>query len=127
MNPEDDFPWFHWSPTERRASIQRLGLVPGRLSTDKLWRPPFVCLSHDPGMAWALSGGSPYNRGRHPAYDLWQVWASTLGGYEEITDTYRDTGRTYVKEIRVYERIYKRNLWHVATRTLTDPTDGGAR
>lgn len=109
-------PIYHWSPVERRPSIQRLGLVPGRLSTDKLWRPPHVCLSLDPQMAWQLSGGSRYNRGRYNAWDLWMTWTHLLDGFEEITDTYPDTGRPYVKELRVYHRIYKRDLWLVATR-----------
>lgn len=103
---------FHWSPVERRASIQRRGLVPGSWSTDRLWKPPYVCLSSSPSLAWGLSGAMP--RGREiAAWDLWMTHADRLDGYEEIPDD-RDGS---VKEVRVYHRIYKRDLWLVGTRT----------
>lgn len=111
----EPIPLYHWSPVVRRPAITRRGLVPGSWSTDRLWRPPYVCFSGDPALAWQLSGATP--RGREvAAWDLWQTWSDVPDGYEEITDTYADTGRTYVKEIRVYQRIYKRDLWWVATR-----------
>lgn len=102
--------WFHWAPSSRRNSINKEGLVPGRWSTDKLWRPPYVCLADTPRLAWSLSGEMP--RGRQIAsWDLWEVWVGEQTGYETIPF---DSGAT--KEIRVYERIYKRNVWLVATR-----------
>jgi hypothetical protein len=111
----DPFQLYHWSPTTRRPSILRRGLVPGSWSTDRLWRPPHVCFSDNPQMAWNLSGLTA--RGREvPAWDLWMMSSDVPAGYEEILDTYPDTGRAYVKEYRVYERVFKRDLWWVASR-----------
>lgn len=102
--------WYHWAPTARRNQIKRLGLVPGKWSTDRLWKPPYICLGEYPEVAWMLSGGTA--RGKTVAeWDLWQVWIEEQAGYEEL---YFDTGN--IKEIRVYDRIYKRNLWFVGTR-----------
>lgn len=107
------FPLYHWSPTTRRGQINRRGLVPGSLSTDRLWRPPFVCFADSPSLAWALSGMT----GRGPevaSWDLWMTWSDVPSGMEAILF---DDDRSRVKEYRVYERIYKRDLWYVATRT----------
>lgn len=110
------FPLFHWSPSSRRRRIIRSGLVPGSWSTDRLWRPPYVCFSDDPEMAWGLSALTP--RGRSTDHwDLWMMLSSVPAGYEEISNTYRDTGREYVQEYRVYERVWKRDLWYVGSRT----------
>lgn len=115
--PDDEpFAMFHWSPSERRASITKLGLVPGRISTCRQWRPPYVAFALDPLMAWQLSGGQRNREPQYPFWDLWQVWSHIPNGIETITDTYVDMGRPYVKELRVYERIFKRDVWHVATR-----------
>lgn len=40
--------------------------------------------------------------------------------YEIITDTYVSTGRHYIKEYRVYDRVYKRDLTYLATRVSKD-------
>jgi hypothetical protein len=50
----------------------------------------------------------------HKDWDLWEVWTHEQSGYEELY--FDDT--TDVKEIRVYERIFKRNVWYVASRTI---------
>lgn len=105
--------FFHWSPIERRPGILRRGLLPGQWSRDRLWRPPYVCLSDRPSLAWGLSGGMDREDGP-VAYDLWQVDLSEVSGYEEIYDDRYGT----VKEVRVYERIYKRNLFYLATRQV---------
>jgi hypothetical protein len=103
---------FHWSPTSRRKAITRRGLVPGSLSTDRLWRPPFVCLSDSPSLAWVLSGDTA--RGRLvSSWDLWCVWDDRLNGYEVLPF---DDEPDRVKEYRVYQRIFKRDLWYVGTR-----------
>jgi hypothetical protein len=102
---------FHWSPTVRRGQINHYGFRPGQWSTDRLWRPPFVCFADSPSFAWSLSGATA--RGREIAsWDLWQTWADRLEGYEVIP---ADNGA--VREYRVYHRIYKRDIWYVATRT----------
>lgn len=103
--------FYHWSPLERRNSINRLGLVPGRWSRDRVWKPPYVCLAPTVQGAWALTGGMRYDHEKDLIWDLWEVWVGEQAGYE--TNPY-DSGQ--VKEIRVYDRIYKRNVWWVGSR-----------
>lgn len=110
------FPLFHWSPTSRRARIVHRGMMPGSWSTDRLWKPPLVCFARDPEMAWDLSAGTP--RGQLiDSWDLWVMWSDVPSGYEEIVDHWPDTGVQYVKEYRIYERIFKKDLWFAGTRT----------
>ncbi len=113
----EPIPLFHWSPTERAARIRHDGFLPGRWSVDRSWRPPFVCFADSPSLAWALSGAI---HPEFPIWDLWMVWSNVPSGMEEIRDTYPDTGRSYVKEYRVYERIWKRDIWYVGSRKQTD-------
>lgn len=106
--------WYHWSPTDRRKSIIRKGLEPGRWSTDRLWKPPYVCLAPSPNVGWSLSGAML--RGSEIAsWDLWEVLIDPehMGG---IINYYTSGA---VKEMRVYERIYKRYMWYVGTRVRT--------
>lgn len=106
---------YHWSPTSRRNAINRRGLVPGSMSTDREWRPPYVCLSDSPSLAWALSGAVPRITS-HPSWDLWTVWDDCLSGYEVLPF---DDEPERIKEYRVYERIFKRDLWYVGTRAAS--------
>ena len=109
---------FHWSPSTRHRSILRRGLEPGKLSTDRLWRPPYVAYAPHPSLAWALSGRF---RPEVESWDLWQTWTSRIeGGYETLFDDRDNT----IKEFRVYERIPKRDIWYVGTRPgVTRVTD----
>lgn len=103
----DDLMLFHWSPTERRKSINRTGLVPGSRSVCGLWRPPYVAFADTPSLAFSLA--------RHrevESWDLWMTWLSRIASVEQLPDDRDDT----CKEYRVYERIYKRDLWLVGTR-----------
>lgn len=109
----EPFPLFHWSPSSRYKGICRYGLKPGCWSTDRLWRPPYVAFAGWPSLAWALSGGGPARDLDHPSWDLWMVWTSRVRGYEELRLFDGDDGAL---EYRVYERIYKRDVWYVATR-----------
>jgi hypothetical protein len=115
--PELDLVIFHWSPSTNRANIYRVGLVTHKLSLQGDWRPPYVAFSDDPYLAWILSGKM------FPELTSWDLWMchipsqTSFDHYEIITDTYRDTGRQYVKEYRVYSRVYKRDLVYLATRT----------
>jgi hypothetical protein len=104
---------YHWSPSSRRASINRRGFVPGSLSLCGLWRPPFTCFSDTPELAWILSGRI---HPEVPDWDLWCVDKQDLEHVEIILDTYYDTHRHYIKEYRVYHRIYKRYIWWVGSR-----------
>jgi hypothetical protein len=114
--PNLDLCLFHWTPTSNRGSVKRLGLVPGRMSLQGHWRPPYVAFSDDPTLAWALSGAM------FPEINEWDLWmvhypTSDVGGYEIILDTWPDTGRSFVKEYRIYYRIFKRDLRYVGSRT----------
>lgn len=101
---------YHWSPRDRRKQILRYGLKPGVKSRDGLWKPPYVCLSDRPSLAWSLSGGMR-SVPKGTTWDLWEVWLGGVRGYEVIP---RDDGSP--KEYRVYERIYKRDMWWAGER-----------
>ena len=111
----EPFPLFHWSPTSRHKQIRKRGLVPGCWSTDRMWKPPCVCYADSPSLAWALSGALPRGR-EHDSWDLWQTWSDVPTGFEELP--YDDGGPRSgaVKEYRVYERVYARDLWYVGSR-----------
>lgn len=115
--PKRDLILYHWSPTLNRNNIERRGLEPGRASLQGDWKPPYVCFSDDPWLAWILSGRM------WPHLSLWDLWMcnfehqTSFDHYEIITDTYPDTGRHFTKEYRIYTRVYKRDLIYLATRT----------
>jgi len=115
--PKLDLIFYHWSPTRNRNSINKYGLRIDCKTLQGDWRPPFVCFSDDPQLAWVLSGRM------WPDIHEWDLWMchvptqTSFDHYEIITDTFRDTGRYYIKEYRVYTRIYKRDLTYLATRT----------
>lgn len=105
---------FHWSPTSRRKQILRRGLMPGSKSVDGLWKPPYVCFADSPSLAWALSGMT--SRGSQvKSWDLWQMWSDVPSRMEELPF---DDDPERIKEYRVYERIFKRDLWYVGTRQV---------
>ena len=99
---------YHWSPIERRSRIKRYGMLPGSHSVTKEWKPPYTCWSDSPSLAWALSG-MMHGKGRE--WDLWTMWSNVPKGYELLTF---DDGEP--KEYRVYERVFKRDIWYVGTR-----------
>lgn len=112
---EDMPPLYHWSPAARRKQILRYGLrVAQRPVThaDSGFRAPYVCLGETPSWAWALSGKFADLPG---AWDLWQV--NVNGKRGEVVDTYDDDHQWH--EVRVHERIYKAQMWRVATREVT--------
>lgn len=113
----DDEDLYHWSPRERRKSIERRGLQPGSRSLQGAWRPPYIALSRDPIMAWTLvlrKGETDHLT----TWDLWSVSVYDLAHYEMLYDHYPDTGRQFIHEVRVYDRIYKRDLNWVGERTI---------
>lgn len=115
---------FHWSPTERRKQIIRYGLRPycrPAVVVDpddpyckelKAWRAPYVAFATSPSLAWGLSG---VMRPDIPSWDLWQTSTDRVSGYERLG--LHDGKRSVGAEVRVYERIFKRDVWYVATRT----------
>ena len=115
--PELDLILYHWSPTTNRGNINRTGLLTHRRTLQGHWRPPYVCMCDDPKLGWYLSGRMwP----EIPSWDLWMCYVpdqTSFDHYEIITDTFPDTGRHFIKEYRIYTRIYKRDLYYLATRT----------
>lgn len=115
--PKLDLILYHWSPTTNRVSINHNGLMINKLSLQGQWRPPYIALADDPWLAWYLSGRL------WPKIKNWDLWMchfpsqTSFDHYECITDTFKDTGRYYIKEYRVYTRIFKRDLTYLATRT----------
>ncbi len=102
---------YHWSPRERRESILRLGLVPGKLSKDGSFRPNYICFAASPSLAWRLSG---HMSDITDQWDLWMIWSNVPSRYR--THSACNKPRCCV-EYRVFERVYKRNVWYVACRT----------
>lgn len=120
MSKATPIPIYHWSPVERRKQIIHYGLRPGSRTTVavdpndefydalKQWRAPYVSFATSPSLAWGLSGDM---RPDIKEWDLWQTDTGRLdGGFERLG--FQD-GQA---EIRVYYRIYKRDLWWVGTR-----------
>lgn len=116
--PSKDLLLYHWSPTKNRKNINLRGLDINRKTLQGAWKPPYVCFSDDPQLAWILSGKM------WPEIKSWDLWMCNMSSqtsfdhYEIITDTFIDTGRHYVKEYRIYTRVFKRDLFYVATREI---------
>lgn len=141
-------PLFHWSPTARRRSIQRLGLVPGKAPTcsagsldwqdgelkPSRWRPDYVCLGPDPWRAAVYSWrvhGEPGDE-----WDLWQVWldpaVDIIAWRRRETREHRHVEQTpdgpveswYERrtliEVRVGSRIPKSRVEWLGSRVLRD-------
>lgn len=115
--------YFHWSPSTRRKSINRRGFLTHQKSTDGLWRPPYTCFATSPRLAWELSGVFRAQPGE--TWDLWEADLREQTGFEELffdhplhrpEEPY--SGPMEVKEVRVYERVFKRNVWLVGERTV---------
>lgn len=123
---------YHWSPADRRTGIARQGLVPGKrpvthsslpFDDASQWRAPYVCLAEDPLWAWCLSGNVSGSVG-----EVWDLWAINL--HEELHSIFRvrharrqpgdAPNPTRYHEWRVYDRIYKRHVRYLASRTFGD-------
>lgn len=104
---------YHWSPTSRRPGILKYGLRPGMWGLDHDWKPPFFCMSDTPVLAWNLSGRL---HDEIEEWDLWLIFCDDIGKAEAILEMYRDGSGHYVKEWRVYHRVYKRDVHYIASR-----------
>ena len=101
---------YHWSPIANRPGILRHGLRTHRPARGVDWRAPYICLSRSPSLAWNLSvARSPFSG----EWDLWMVWSNHLAGLKVMVRRYN-----VEPEYRVFERIRKRLVWHVGTRTF---------
>ena len=123
-------PLYHWSPRDRRGSILRLGLVPGKrnfkgpiyhgtpdnvndrnedLGAGEFLRPS-VCFATSPLTAWDYSHGCWKSVG---TFDLWQV---VLVDADEVHINPQWGAR--IIEVRVHNRIPKSRLAWVGERTV---------
>lgn len=100
---------YHWSPTGRRKQIIRRGLVPHSRPVQGTWRAPYVCFHDTPARAWALSGARGHSV---PSWDLWMMWSNRAPTLKALPGWEPGVPHEY----RVYGRVYKRDLWYVATR-----------
>lgn len=105
----EDTTLYHWSPAARRKGIARSGLIPGKLSVDRLWRPPYVAFALNPRAAWQMSGEI---HPEIPSWDLWVVYITSIDhGLETIP---WDDGST--REVRVYTKTPASELFYVGSR-----------
>lgn len=109
-------PLYHWSPTSRRKQISRYGLRPMSRSTTSSERFDIVCFADSASWAWALSGNMEWTPGGE--WDLWQTSLDRL--HEPVVMPSADRG-TGIYEVRTTQRVFKRDIWHVATRTKGNP------
>ena len=110
-------PLYHWSPRERLRGIQRLGLIPGRPSTQPSYNPdgsefrqPAVCASLDAATAWAYSHGAWKSTG---TFDLWQ-----FSLVDDDAVEVRSFWGARIVEVRVHNRIRKARLRWIGERTV---------
>ena len=100
---------YHWAPKSRRKAIQRAGLKPKQLSRDGAWKPPYVCYSDSPSLAWAYSGSlSPVEE----EWDLWMVWSTA---FVKVTKR-KDMRDMHPTEWRTTETALPAKIWRVGSR-----------
>ena len=106
---------YHWSPASRRNVISRTGLQPRKRPTVTSggFRQPHVCLSPTPSMAWSLSGARAWVKD----IDEWDLWAVRLTADDEVV--IRPSYGNLIEEVHVRNRIPKRQIWYVGTRSGT--------
>lgn len=71
-------------------------------------------MAESPRTAWDLSGRFHEKTEDLGPWDLWEVW---LGEQEKIEILPFDNHPHIIKEIRIFDRIYKRNVWLIGSRT----------
>ncbi len=102
---------YHWSPSTRRRSIARSGLIVGaRPHVNGEHRNAHISLARTPADAWALSGQHLARRGvraESSGWDLWQVDLTGLpyrtlhtGSRELVTRCPIPTGRVQLVATR---------------------------
>lgn len=112
-------PFYHWSPAERRDSIQRDGLVPNSLNVVCSQPYEFICLSPDPATAWTLSGAVAADINGYVSDDGWDLWQVDLADGDEIHP--RAQFGPVITEIQVRNRIPAARVTYLARRTPATP------
>lgn len=103
---------YHWSPSDRRFDIYKVGLVPESHNVIASVQLSYVCLSPTPATAWTLSGGSGITSEIHE-WDLWQIRLS-----ENDNVAIRPEFGYRVREINVRNVITPDRIWYVGSRTV---------
>lgn len=116
---------YHWSPTTRRAAIEREGLRIGAEpcvnGIDEDHRNQWISVSPTPIQAWWLSGEALYGGGfpcEAPIWDLYEVDIKDLN-YDRRHDDY--------PELRVMQDVPADRLRWVARRTFGDDEEKTTR
>lgn len=106
---------FHWAPTSRRPQIIRYGLRPFMRPTTSInedgYKANVICFADSPSWAWALSGSMSW--AQSGSWDLWETYLDLLHEPKVLASPDRASG---IYEVRTETRVYKRNLWYVASR-----------
>ena len=106
-------PLFHWSPTERRAAINRRGLRLRQRPVVHTFRMDYLCASTSPSQAWMLSAGAFGERGQD-----WDCWQLTLDHADEVH--IREFWGNRIEEVRIYNPVPKSRLWLIGNRTVPE-------
>lgn len=106
---------YHWSPVSRRKGILKHGLCPKKKSRDGSWRPPYICFSRYPNVAWSLSAT---HDDAPKEWDLWVVWSDFVGKYKTMNNARRPRAQYYMTEYRGFQRIPTRHVVFIASRTF---------
>lgn len=101
---------YHWSPSERRDSIIKHGLVPGAPSAVCSAQIAYVCLGSTPAGAWSLSGDLEWLE----EIEDWDLWQVTLADGDEVR-VRGDFGPRIV-EVKVHNTIPPDRVWWVGIR-----------
>lgn len=106
---------YHWAPASRRKQIIRYGLrpfmKPVTSSKEDGWKANVICFADSPSWAWALSGEMSWTEAGE--WDLWQTALDLLTEPVILPGIDRSSG---IYEVRTEHRVYKRDLWYVASR-----------
>lgn len=107
---------YHWSPSTRRASIRRRGLVIGATpavnGVEDDHRNPWISLAPTPALAWWMSGEALEGGGFAAEDPVWDLWEVNLAGIEHTT------GTPSYPEITVPSCIPPDRLTWIGTRTF---------
>jgi len=72
---------YHWSPSTRRASIKRHGLIVGaKPHVNRDHANGHISLARNPASAWLLSGRHMKRFGHTPESETWDLWQVDLAG-----------------------------------------------
>ena len=92
---------YHCSPSHRRSSIRRHGLLPLQARVTHTKPSRFLCFALRPDIAWRMSAGTGWARAK--LFDMWEV--TLLSSDRARIDPQHDS-----REVRVTHRIPPKRL-----------------